>query len=519
MKTVTPQVHLDGYSIPGKGLEVNIPTADDWPEIRPLKTELLPVKPITPDMLPPAFSGWLADIIERMDNAPFEYAAISAVVIASSLIGRKLLIQPKKHDDWSIVPNLWGCCVGRPSTKKSPVIKAVTAPLSYLEKEARNQYKEDMRAYEVQQKITNLTEKEALNKATKYIRKGDFKAAEALLMDDSGDPEKPVCKRYIVNDSTIEKLGVLLAENPRGLVLVRDELTGWIAGLNRDDRQQDRAFWLEAFNGDGDFRYDRISRESIFIPSNTVSLLGGIQPSKLLPLLLAQRDGSGDDGLVERFQLMVYPDIKSFIYKDRKPNVEKREKAYQVFSSLDGIGYCDLETDRPVLKFDNEAQELFSDWYCNLMTRVSGNDINQRLESHLGKYPSLMPSLSLIFHVAECGLKANITVDSVKLAIRWCEVLETHARRVYALADGSMAGAKILFERLQKLPAEFKMDDLRDKGWMGLQGRQEREEALKILEEHGYLVKVEERHSNKGRSSVTYKVNPFGLKNITEGTG
>ena len=96
MKTVTPQVHLDGYSVLGKGLEVNIPTADDWPEIRPLKQELPPVKKITPDMLPPTLSSWLIDIVERMDNAPLEFAAVSAVVIASSLIGRKLVVQHKK---------------------------------------------------------------------------------------------------------------------------------------------------------------------------------------------------------------------------------------------------------------------------------------------------------------------------------------------------------------------------------------------------------------------------------------
>ena len=41
-----------------------------------------------------------------------------------------------------------------------------------------------------------------------------------------GEVAKPTAKRYMVNDATVEKLGELLRENPRGLLYFRDELTG-----------------------------------------------------------------------------------------------------------------------------------------------------------------------------------------------------------------------------------------------------------------------------------------------------
>ena len=93
------------------------------------------------------------------------------------------------------------------------------------------------------------------------------------------------CPRLVVNDATVEKLGELLNENPNGLLLIRDELPGWLAKMESDEYQSDRAFYLEAFNGDGRFTYDRIGRGTIAIENCTLSIIGGIQPSRLAPLV------------------------------------------------------------------------------------------------------------------------------------------------------------------------------------------------------------------------------------------
>ena len=41
----------------------------------------------------------------------------------------------------------------------------------------------------------------------------------------------------MVNDSTVEKLGELLNENPNGLLVFRDELTGFLRQLDRDGHE------------------------------------------------------------------------------------------------------------------------------------------------------------------------------------------------------------------------------------------------------------------------------------------
>jgi hypothetical protein len=73
-------------------------------------------------------------------------------------------------------------------------------------------------------------------------------------------PDTPVLRRYKTNDSTVEKLGELLRDNPAGLLVQRDELVDLLASWEREDRQGDRAFFLEAWNGDQSFDTDRIGR-------------------------------------------------------------------------------------------------------------------------------------------------------------------------------------------------------------------------------------------------------------------
>ena len=108
-----------------------------WSEPQPIKNDLLPVESITPDMLPQSLSGWLVDITERMDDGALDFAAVGSIVTCSALIGRKVGAHPKQHDSWLVIPNLWGCMVGRPSTKKSPVFNQIEKPVRKLEAQAR----------------------------------------------------------------------------------------------------------------------------------------------------------------------------------------------------------------------------------------------------------------------------------------------------------------------------------------------------------------------------------------------
>ena len=69
-------------------------------------------------------------------------------------------------------------------------------------------------------------------------------------------------------------------------------------GTRQAGREQERAFFLEAWNGDSPFTVNRIGRGSVHVPAACVSLFGNIQPSRLRSYLSdAITGGPGGDGL------------------------------------------------------------------------------------------------------------------------------------------------------------------------------------------------------------------------------
>ena len=135
--------------------------------------------------------------------------------------------------------------------KKSPVTKEVMKPVSKMEREARCQFEKEKMDYQACLKIESMLNKKAEKDAEKLVKAGDISGAQLLLADALDSiPAEPTPRRYIINDATVEKLGVIMENNHQGVLLYRDEMSGWLSGLARDDRQQDRAFYLEAWNGD-----------------------------------------------------------------------------------------------------------------------------------------------------------------------------------------------------------------------------------------------------------------------------
>src|SRR5829696_4184667 len=171
-------------------------------------------------------------------------------------------------------------------------------------------------------------------------KKGDrAKHMEAAKKEGTEAPEPLTLRRYKTEDATVEKIGDLLIENPQGILNHRDELSGWFRSLDKQGREGDRAFYLESWNGTGSFDVDRIGRGSIHIPALCLSILGGIQPGPLSNYIYQAVQGEqGADGLLQRFQLTVWPDPpKTWRNVDRYPDAEAKNRVYEVFKKLDTL--------------------------------------------------------------------------------------------------------------------------------------------------------------------------------------
>jgi putative DNA primase/helicase len=470
---------------------------EDWAEPQPLPDGLPDVEPFVGELLPDAWRPWVEDVADRM-QCPREYVAVPAIVALSAVVGRQVAIRPKVADDWTVVPNLWGGVVGRPGQLKTPAIEEALRPLRPLETRAREEYDEAVREHEAVNLVSEARQKKTKTDVAAALRRGQDAEAIALayVREGAGDTP-PARRRYRTSDPTVEKLGELLRDNPRGILVYRDELTGFLRGMDREGHEADRAFYLEAWNGTSSFTYDRIGRGTIEIDAACVSVLGSIQPGPLSAYMArAAHGGAADDGLVQRLQVVVWPDpLSTWRDVDRLPNAEARRRVTDTFDRLDRLDPTKLRAQLPeggglpYLQFAQDAQEVFTDWRTSLEHRLHGNDLPPVMEAHLAKFRSLVPSLALLIHLAD-AYEGPVTYDAVLRACAWGEYLESHAWRVYApvLSPGTVA-VRNLGEHIRSsdLGVEFAAHKVQQKGWSGLTDHESVGEALSLLVDLDWL--------------------------------
>jgi hypothetical protein len=483
---------------------------------------LRPVDPLPLDIVSEPFQPWVEDASARMQCPP-DFIAVPLIILASSLIGSGCGIRPKQHDDWTVVPNLWGGLVARPGMLKTPAAKEALLPLESLERAAKNEFDENKNGYLAELEACKA-EKEALQTEMRQVAKGKGKVSMDSLKYDHAhlkEPKAVTWRRFRTNDSTIEKMADLLAENPRGFLLFRDELVGLFRTWDREHHEADRAFYLEAWNGYGSYISDRVGRGTIHIENLCVSLFGGIQPLMLKTYLYGAMRQHQNDGFVQRLQLLVYPDEPGpWELVDTPVDVKAKQTTCEVMvrvASMDVRQYSAYgdEGQRPYYRFDPAGQGVFYDWLRALELKLRTGDDEPVIQEHLSKYRSLMPSLALIFHLVTVAHQnagiGQVSEQSAMQAAAWCDYLESHARRIYGMVTHiTQEAAARLATKLVKglLPPIFTVRDVYRKDWALLDDRMIVEKACWELISRGWL---KERVLSRGpgyRGKTEYITNP-----------
>lgn len=483
----------------------------EWPEPKALPEGLLPVASFDFQFLPGSIRPWVQDIANRMQCAA-EFVAIPAMVALGAALGRKIGIRPQRHTDWIETPNLWGCIVGRPGLMKSPAQNEALKPLNRLESQARELHEAEMASFASQVEIYKLRRDEASKTARAALKEG----RDASSCFDFDEPKPPVARRYVVNDTSYEALGEVLADNPNGVLAFRDELVSLLRTLDREDNAAARGFYLSAWNGTGGYSFDRITRGRKHIKAACLSLLGSTQPGRLAEYIRrATSGGAADDGLIQRFGLLVWPD-QSPEWKevDCGPDTAARQRAFATFEAFEGSDPEAFGAERdefeavPFLRFNDAAQAIFSEWRGELEAKLRSGDLSPALESHLAKYRKLVPSLALINHLADGGV-GSVSEEALLRALAFAEYLETHARRCYAAGnEAETAAAKAILARIRKgdLQDGFTARDVHQRGWSNLSDRDAVKSGLDLLVDLDWLAASTEQTG--GRPRTTYTINP-----------
>ncbi len=434
-----------------------VPFTADWPDPDPrLLRSVLPPAPTLPlhDVLGPRLAHWVADAAQSK-GAPADYVFGAMLSVAGAAIGNSRWAAI--WQGWAEPPVIWVACIGLPSAGKSPAIDAVLRPLREAERPLREAGERRLAEWNDKNELAKLVEQTWKEAAKAAIKTGETPPERPRACDPGPKPHIP---RLVVNDGTIEKLGAILAQQPRGTLQMRDELAGWLEGMQRySGGGTDRPFWLEAFGGRG-FTVERMGREPLTIDCLSIGVLGGIQPDRLKTLLFK----SDDDGLLARF-LPIWPEPAPL----RRPEPWANEA--MMARALDQLLTLDLVTDdsgdvRPrFVPFTDDARGLMD--HFRLAVRGWEGSADGLMLSFLGKLPGLAARLALVlahldWAVEGASLPSEIMVAHFGRAAHLVEAyLLPMARRAYA--EAATPKPQRAARRLVAM--------IREKGWQSFTSR------------------------------------------------
>jgi hypothetical protein len=341
---------------------------DTWPEpdMRIIEDDRAPAPRLENDALPAGWDGWItADADARA--CPPDYIAAALIGAASAWIGNSRRVAATA--DWTEPLHLWMALVGAPSAGKSPALAPMIDASRLLECEEETAWHEALTRYE--------SDAEAARVADKVWRKAVSEAIDGGMVPPdrpvgAETPETPPRPRLLAMNSSTEELQRLLAQNPRGLISLRDELAGWFGEFDRyGGRGGDRGFYLEAWNG-GAYVCDRVKYHDtpVRIEHASVALLGGIVPDRLREALTGP-----DDGLAARM-IYVWPDPAPIVPLSDRGDVDAIQRRTILMAAARRLRALVMGTDNNgkqaphALRLSAEALVLFDELRRELMMRA-----------------------------------------------------------------------------------------------------------------------------------------------------
>jgi DNA polymerase I-like protein with 3'-5' exonuclease and polymerase domains len=362
----------------------------------------------------PPIVGELAQCAAEAIGCDPALVAVPALAVVAGCIGNSRALQVKRR--WSEPCIVWSGTVAVSGGHKSPAYQAAVDPLVQIQMDLYERHKQTVEEYE-----QALEEWQARPKGERG--------------DKPREPGEPIC--FLTSDATIEVVGELLEDNPRGLLMARDELDAWFGSFTRYKSGKggsDRPHWLELHRA-GVLDVRRLTRERrrLSVRRAVVSVTGTIQPAILQQAL--DRDAL-EAGLGARFLLCMPPRRRRRWTEADVP--EEVEQRYQrLLHDLLNLPLQDTAKRKPYfLGMSGPAKRLFIDFYNewgNVQFQAEGAQA-----AAFAKLEAYAPRLILLHHVVShvaAGVPDTgpITEASVRAGIELTRWFAAEAVRVYAM--------------------------------------------------------------------------------------
>jgi Protein of unknown function (DUF3987)/Bifunctional DNA primase/polymerase, N-terminal len=333
-------------------------------------TDELPAFPV--DAMPVKTRAFIRETAKALD-CPLDLVGVPVLGALSASIGNSRRVRMKR--DWSPSPSLYLAAVSPSGSGKSPAQSAALAPVRKKQRDQRELYEECKRDYERAQR-----EYDALLKKEKPTRE---------------TPRKPYFPRTWVDDTTVEALGTRFNENWRGLYLIQDELSGWIAGMNqyKGGKGNDRQKYISIWGGQTVAIDRKSSDEPEIVERPFLTICGGIQPSRLKDLA-----DSREDGFFERF-LVAYPE-ESVAHPglDDEISEEAKKSYHNLIRKLYNLETAEEGTPDTV-PLTREAKRAFEEYSDSLADEQEFGALTEGMRATIPKLREYLARISLIMAV------------------------------------------------------------------------------------------------------------------------
>lgn len=367
----------------------------------------------TPSFPLEIFPKAIRDIIETLEeyeNYNVDFTAASFLTVFAAAMGNAWSV--RFMTGWVSRPIIYMVLVGSPSCGKTPPLQQAVAPLLKLDGEYDMIYCKEMETYRRWERMSaKQREKHSLPEEMKM----------------------PQRKCHVVVDSTVEALIGALRDNPRGVLIYKDEIDSLLSNFNRYN-SSDEGYFLSLFSGTP-FKYSRKSNnEHIFLANPYCSIIGTTQPGRLGEQFGGKRMMNG---FSSRF-LKVYPEI------DKMPSwndtampdgvLEEWEriirKVVTVTPSTDQEGKAtSIE-----LLFSQEAKLRVIQWKDEVNNKAYAETDSDAVRALCGKLETYLVRFCLVIQIMHCicgesGMD-KIEPGTAELAIRLTEYFRNMESRI-----------------------------------------------------------------------------------------
>jgi hypothetical protein len=395
----------------------------------PVANDAQRFRPFPVDALPEPIRGFVAAGAGAIGCDP-SYLALPLLVALAAAVGntRRLELKP----GWSVPPILWGAIVGDSGTAKTPAFRLAVRPLRERQQKALDRHAEAVQRHEAE--------------LARWERDfADWKRNKGTTPPPR-KPDAPRAERSVVSDTTVEALAPILKANPRGLLLARDELDGWLGSFDRYAARgkagADAANWLSVFNAET-ITVDRKTGTppTICVPRAAVCVVGGIQPGVLRRALGAEHRESG---LAARL-LFAYPPRRPKKWTEAGIDPRAEERLARLFDRLHELRPAEDGGARPVsVQLSTKAKAVWVEFYGAHAEEQA--DLTGDLAAAWSKLEEYAARLALVVHFVRWAagdptLAKPDVVDatSMQAGVTLAGWFKHEARRVYAMLGESGA--------------------------------------------------------------------------------